>query len=70
MVRLGQGRTPTWERLVLLGCGGSREQFFATLTAVEIDKITTKGSLQWGFNGWTFCSLIQIVSFGFFFLTE
>jgi hypothetical protein len=29
---------------------------FAMLTAVGIDKITTKGPLQWGFNGWTFNS--------------
>jgi hypothetical protein len=40
---------------------------FATLTAVGIDKITTKGPLQWGFNGWTFYSFIQIVAI---FLTE
>jgi hypothetical protein len=26
----------------------------ATLTAVGIDKITTKEPLQWGFNGWIF----------------
>jgi hypothetical protein len=40
---------------------------FTTLTAVGIDKITTEGPLQWGFNGWTFYSFTQIVSFGFFF---
>jgi hypothetical protein len=26
----------------------------ATLTVMGVDKITTKGPLQWGFNGWTF----------------
>jgi hypothetical protein len=26
----------------------------ATLTMVGVDKITTKGPLQWDFNGWTF----------------
>jgi hypothetical protein len=42
MVRLGQGRTTAWERLALLGCGGSREQFLLLLTVLEIDKTTTK----------------------------
>jgi hypothetical protein len=44
----------------------------ATLTIVGIDK-TTKGPLQWSFNGWSFYSLTQAMSsvFGcFFFLTE
>jgi hypothetical protein len=43
---------------------------FATLSAVGIDKTTTKGPLQWGFNGWTFYSFTQtvsLVSFFFFF---
>jgi hypothetical protein len=39
----------------------------ATLAVVRIDKITTKGSLQWGFNGWTFYSFTQTVSPFFFF---
>jgi hypothetical protein len=37
----------------------------ATLTAVGVDKITTKGPLQWGFSGWTFHFFIQTVSPGF-----
>jgi hypothetical protein len=36
---------------------------FATLTAVGIDKITTKGALQWGFNGLKFYSFTQTLSF-------
>jgi hypothetical protein len=42
---------------------------FATLKAVGIDKIKTKGPLKWGFNGWTFYSFIQTVSWflSFFF---
>jgi hypothetical protein len=40
---------------------------FATLSVVEIDKVTTNGPLQWGFNGWTFYSFTQTMSFGFFF---
>jgi hypothetical protein len=40
----------------------------AILTVVGVvDKITTKGPLQWGFNGWTFYSFTQTLSF---FLTE
>jgi hypothetical protein len=32
-----------------------QEAISATLTVVGVvDKITTKGPLQWGFNGWTF----------------
>jgi hypothetical protein len=31
----------------------------ATLTVVGVDKITTKGPLQWGFNGWTFYLITQ-----------
>jgi hypothetical protein len=27
---------------------------FVTLTVVGVDKITTKGLLQWGSNGWIF----------------
>jgi hypothetical protein len=42
----------------------------ATLTVVGVDKITTKRPLQWGFNGWTFYSFTQTMSFGFLFLTE
>jgi hypothetical protein len=32
---------------------------------VGIDKITIKGPLQWGFNGWTFYSFTQTVTFFF-----
>jgi hypothetical protein len=32
---------------------------FATLTAVGVDNITTKGHLLWGFNGWTFHSFTR-----------
>jgi hypothetical protein len=39
---------------------------FATLTAVGIDKITTKRPLQWDFDGGTFYSFTQTVSFDFF----
>jgi hypothetical protein len=70
MVRLGQGHTPNWERLTLLGCGGSREQIFATLTAVGIDKITKKGPLQWGFNAWTFFFFFYPDTIFLFFKTE
>jgi hypothetical protein len=37
----------------------------ATLTVVGVDKITTKGSLQWSFNGWTFYTFTQKMSFFF-----
>jgi hypothetical protein len=42
----------------------------ATLTVVEVDKITTKGPRQWGFNGWVFYSFIYPdgISSLFFFL--
>jgi hypothetical protein len=36
----------------------------AILTVVGVDKITTKGPLQWGFNSWTFHSFIQMASPG------
>jgi hypothetical protein len=36
----------------------------ATITVVEVDKITTKGPLQWGFSSWTFHSFTQMVSPG------
>jgi hypothetical protein len=45
----------------------------ATLTVVAvIDKKKTKGSLQWGFHGWTFYLFIftQTMSFVFVLLTE
>jgi hypothetical protein len=38
----------------------------ATLTAVGIDKITTKEPLQCGFNGWIFYSFTQTVFIYFF----
>jgi hypothetical protein len=37
-----------------------------TLTVVGVDKITTKGPLQWGFNGWTFHSFTQMESPGLY----
>jgi hypothetical protein len=40
---------------------------FATLTAVGIDKTTTKVLFQWGFNSWILSSFTQTVSSGFFF---
>jgi hypothetical protein len=43
-----------------------RGAIFATLTAVGIGKVTTKGPLQWDFNGWTFYSFIRTMYFGFF----
>jgi hypothetical protein len=36
----------------------------ATLTAVGVGKITTKGPLLWGFNSWTLHSFTQIASPG------
>jgi hypothetical protein len=39
----------------------------ATLTAVGVDKITTKGHLQWGFNGWTFYIFFYLDNVSFFF---
>jgi hypothetical protein len=39
---------------------------FVTLTVVGVDKITTKGPLQWGSNGWIFF-LTRKVSFLFSF---
>jgi hypothetical protein len=44
----------------------------ATLTAVGvIDKITAKGNLQWGFNGWTFYLFIYLFIYpDSIFLTE
>jgi hypothetical protein len=35
----------------------------ATLTMVGVDKITTKGPLQWGFNGWIFYLFIYLFIF-------
>jgi hypothetical protein len=42
MVRLGQGRTPPRGKLASLSHAGSREGS-AALTAVGVDKTTTKG---------------------------
>jgi hypothetical protein len=55
MVRLSQGCTPARERLALLGCGGSRGQFFY-FNCSKDRQDNMKGPLQWGFNGWTFHS--------------
>jgi hypothetical protein len=34
----------------------------ATLTVVGVDKITTRGLLQWDFNGWTRHSFTKMAS--------
>jgi hypothetical protein len=64
MLRLGQASTAILERLALFGCGDTASNF-CYLIALGIDKITTKGPPQWHFNGWTFYSFTQTLSFGF-----
>jgi hypothetical protein len=53
MVRLEAGFTWLW---------WIQGAIFATLSAIEIDKIATKRPLRWGFNGWTFHCFTQTVS--------
>jgi hypothetical protein len=66
-----------FQRVILYGEAGSgmhshsREADFtqvwwisATLTAVEVDKTTTQGPLQWGFSSWALHSFTQTTSPG------
>jgi hypothetical protein len=64
MVKPDQGCTPTWDKLSWLNCGGSKEQSLLLLGVDKSTTTTTKGPLQWGFNGCTFHSFTHMASPG------
>jgi hypothetical protein len=60
------GKHSHWREAGLIQLWWIQGAIIATFTAMRVvDKIKTKGPLQWGFNGWTF-SFIFFYTMTFF----